>query len=145
MHLVYIAIIAGFIATTGMTILLWLIDKTDLANTNMVRAVGSAVTRSYKTSLIPGFIIQFSLGVLFAIAYIYIIQQFQISDTLSLAFTGGLIGLGHGFAFSFIMVILAEHHPVEKFQNASFQVAIAHFFAHIVYGFLIGLIFAVMT
>lgn len=145
MNLVYIAIIAGFVATTGITILLWLIDKTNLANANMVRAVGSAVTRSYKSSMIPGFVIQFSLGVIFAIAYIYILQQFQMSGTFSLAFAGGLIGLGHGFAFSFIMVILAEHHPVEKFQNASFQVAIAHFFAHILYGFLIGLMFTVLT
>jgi len=37
-------------------------------------------------------------------------------------------------------LILAEHHPVEKFQNAGFQVAIAHFFSHIVYGLLIGLV-----
>jgi hypothetical protein len=38
------------------------------------------------------------------------------------------------------MVILAEHHPVERFQNAGFQVAIVHFIAHIIYGSLIGLI-----
>ena len=132
---------AGIIATAGMTALLWLFDKTGKINANMVRAIGSAVTRSAETSLWPGLIIQFVSGILFAFIYMTALNMLQMQEILSLVIAGGVIGFAHGFAFSFVMVILAEHHPVEKFQNAGFQVAIVHFLAHIVYGLLVGLVF----
>ncbi|MCK4892337.1 MAG: hypothetical protein KAJ16_02810 [Calditrichia bacterium] len=132
---------AGIIATAGMTALLWLFDKTGKINANMVRAIGSAVTRSAETSLWPGLIIQFVSGILFAFIYMTALNMLQLQGILSLVIAGGVIGFAHGFAFSFVMVILAEHHPVEKFQNAGFQVAIVHFLAHIVYGLLVGLVF----
>jgi len=132
---------AGIIATAGMTIFLWIFDKTGKTNANMVRAVGSAVTRSIETSLWPGLIIQFVSGIVFAFIYITALKMLQLQAVSSLVIAGGVIGFGHGFAFSFVMVILAEHHPVEKFQNAGFQVAIVHFLAHIVYGILVGLVF----
>ncbi len=132
---------AGIIATAGMTALLWLFDKTGKINANMVRAIGSAVTRSAETSLWPGLIIQFVSGILFAFIYMTALNMLQLQEILSLVMAGGVIGFAHGFAFSFVMVILAEHHPVEKFQNAGFQVAIVHFLAHIVYGLLVGLVF----
>lgn len=132
---------AGIIATAGMTALLWLFDKTGKINANMVRAIGSAVTRSAETSLWPGLVIQFVSGILFAFIYMTALNMVQLQGILSLVIAGGVIGFAHGFAFSFVMVILAEHHPVEKFQNAGFQVAIVHFLAHIVYGLLVGLVF----
>jgi len=135
------AIEAGIIATAGMTLLLWLIDKTGKVNANMVRALGSAITRSLETSLWPGIIIQLVSGVVFAYLYILALNVLQLREVASLIIAGGVIGFAHGFAFSFIMVILAEHHPVERFQSASFQVAIVHFFAHIIYGVIVGLVF----
>ncbi|MEJ2535822.1 MAG: hypothetical protein P8048_01980, partial [Calditrichia bacterium] len=101
---------------------------------------GSAVTRSYETSLFPGTLIHFSSGIIFGLIYLYIFQMLQLNYLSSFLIAGGIVGLAHGFAFSFIMVILAEHHPVDRFQNAGFQVAIAHFIAHIVYGVLVGLV-----
>lgn len=139
------AVIAGLIGTTGMTLFLWFIDKTRRINANMVRALGSAVTRSVDTSLLPGLFIHYISGVVFAGLYFYFLQMLQFSEILSLTIAGGVIGFAHGFAFSFIMVILAEHHPVERFQNAGFQVAIVHFLAHIVYGLLIGLTFGLIN
>jgi hypothetical protein len=144
MDFLLLSIFAGFLATLGMTSLLWLTDRTGWANANMVRAIGSAITRSYEKSLLPGIFIQFTSGFIFAMIYIYVLQMLQIGGIFPLVLAGGVIGLAHGFAFSFIMVILAEHHPVEKFQNASFQVAIVHFFAHIVYGVFVGLVLGVI-
>lgn len=132
---------SGVIATVGMTLLLWIFDKTGKVNANMVRAVGSAATRSIETSLWPGLIIQFVSGIIFAFFYITALKMLQLQGISSLVIAGGVLGFGHGFAFSFIMVILAEHHPVEKFQNAGFQVAIVHFLAHIVYGMIVGLVY----
>ena len=140
MNFIILAIISGVVGTAGMTTFLWLIDRSGKVNANMIRAVGSAVTRSYETSLFPGSLIHFSSGIIFGLIYLYIFQMLQLNYLSSFLIAGGIIGLAHGFAFSFIMVILAEHHPVDRFQNAGFQVAIAHFVAHIVYGALVGLV-----
>ncbi len=140
MPFIFTALIAGLVATAGMTTLLWMIDRFKWANANMVRALGSALTRSVEASLFPGLIIQFTSGIIFALIYLYALQVLQLSTVLSLVIGGGIIGFAHGFAFSFIMLILSEHHPVEQFQKAGFQVAISHFLAHVVYGMLIGLV-----
>ncbi len=140
MHFVPTTIIAGLIGTSGMTLLLWSVDRFKRINANMVRALGSALTRSIETSLLPGLVFQYISGIIFAFIYLYFLQMLKLSGVLSFLVAGGIIGFAHGFAFSFIMVILAEHHPVEKFQNAGFQVAIIHLIAHIVYGLLIGLV-----
>ena len=132
-------ILAGIVATAGMTTFLWFIDKTGKINANMVRALCSALTRSVETSLIPGLLVQFLSGIIFAFIYTYVLNLLQLDNVFYYMLAGSIIGFGHGFAFSFIMVILAEHHPVERFQNAGFQVAIIHFLAHVIYGFLIGL------
>ncbi|OGB67661.1 MAG: hypothetical protein A2Y94_09275 [Caldithrix sp. RBG_13_44_9] len=133
-------LVSGIVATTAMTTFLCLIDKSGRVNANMARALGSALTRSIETSLLPGLIIQYLAGLFFALVYIYALSRLQIVSLFSYLVGGGIIGFAHGFVFSFIMVILAEHHPVEEFQNASFQVAIVHFLSHIIYGLFIGLV-----
>jgi hypothetical protein len=50
-----------------------------------------------------------------------------------------MIGLFHGVAFAFVLVIsVAEHHPLEQFRDAGFEVAIAHLAGHIIYGLIVG-------
>jgi len=39
-----------------------------------------------------------------------------------------------------LVVIVAEHHPIEQFHGAGFEVAIAHFVGHVIYGILVGLV-----
>ncbi|MBN2365488.1 MAG: hypothetical protein EH225_05800 [Calditrichaeota bacterium] len=145
MQFTIIAAVAGIIGTTGMTLFLYIIDKSGRINANMVKALGSAVTRTVETSLLPGLLIHYISGIIFAFLYFNFLQMLQMNDVLSLVLAGGIIGFAHGFAFSFVMVILAEHHPVEQFQNAGFQVAIVHFLAHIFYGLLVGLMFSLYS
>ena len=52
------------------------------------------------------------------------------------------MGLFHGVVVGFVGVItVAEHHPITKFKQAGFTVAVAHLFGHVVYGLSIGIIF----
>jgi hypothetical protein len=37
-----------------------------------------------------------------------------------------------------LVVIIAEHHPLERFQQAGLPVAITHIAAHLVYGLVFG-------
>ena len=50
---VILTIIAGLIGTGGMTLVMWLIQKSGMANADMVRAIGSIFSRNLDESLAP--------------------------------------------------------------------------------------------
>ncbi len=145
LRLLVIPIIAGFIATAGITGVLWLIDKTGWTKADMVRALGSLFTKSYENSLKVGLVIHFMAGIIISAVYLHILSILSLTSLVSAVFVGGIIGFVHGFAFSFVMVIIAEQHPVPEFQQADFHVAVAHILGHIVYGMIIGAIFALLA
>ena len=144
MRYVIIPIIAGIIGTSGITIFLWAIDRTGWANADMVRAVGSLFTKTYENALQVGLVVQFTAGIIISSVYLHFLSILNPPGYLSLVFLGGVMGFVHGFVFSFVMVIMAEHHPVEEFQHTDFQIALAHVVGHVVYGGLIGITFAVL-
>ena len=43
-----------------------------------------------------------------------------------------------------LVTAVAENHPLPEFQQAGFSVAVAHWAAHIVYGFVVGLTIGVI-
>ncbi len=142
---IYLPIIAGFIATIGITSVLWLIDKAGWTKADMVRAVGSMFTKSYENALKVGLIIHFVAGIVISAVYLHILSILQLTDIVSTTFVGGVIGFVHGFAFSFVMVIVAEQHPIKEFQGADFHVAVAHVLGHITYGLIIGALFGLFA
>lgn len=144
MRYVIIPIIAGFIGTSGITIFLWTIDRTGWANADMVRAVGSLFTKTYDNALRVGLAVHFTAGIIISSVYLHFLSILNPPGYFSLVFLGGVMGFVHGFVFSFVMVIISEHHPVEKFRQTDFEVALAHVLGHVVYGGLIGVTFAVL-
>jgi hypothetical protein len=139
---IYIPVIAGIIGTSGITAFLWAIDKSGWANADMVRAVGSLFTKAYENALRVGLMVHFTAGIIISAIYLHFLSILNLPGFLSLIFIGGVIGFVHGFVFSFVMVIMSEHHPVEKFRQTDFQVALAHILGHVIYGGLIGVTFA---
>lgn len=144
-RLFIIPIVAGCIATIGITSVLWLIDKTGWANADMVRAVGSLFTKELENSLRVGLAIHFVAGIIISAVYLHLLSMLNVVALVPAVMVGATIGFVHGFVFSFIMVILAEQHPVKQFQVADFHVAVAHVLGHIVYGMIIGAIFAYLA
>lgn len=134
-----IILATGFIATGLMCLLLEYITKSRLANADMVRAIGSLYTGSYQNALVPGLIIQFGSGIFFAFAY-FLVMNFFFTPTLLSGILGGLIiGLFHGIAVGFALVItVAEHHPVAKFRKAGLTVASSHIVGHVIFGLAVG-------
>lgn len=134
-------IVAGIVGTAGMSLAMWAITKSGVANAGMIRAIGSLFTKSYGNSFNPGIIIHFISGILFAFLYVILISIFAPTSIAAAIGTGAMIGLFHGVAFAFLLVIMvAEHHPLEQFRAAGFEVAIAHLVGHIIYGILVGLV-----
>ena len=141
---VIITIFAGLIGTGGMTLVMWLIHKSGMANADMVRAIGSLFSRNLDESLAPGLIIHFIIGSLIAFIYVILISLFHPTSVAATIGTGAMIGIFHGVAFSFLLVIaVAEHHPLEEFRIAGLEVALSHLVGHVVYGLLVGAVIGI--
>ena len=141
MNALLLTIVAGIVGTTGMSLAMWIITRSGIANASMIRAIGSLFTKSYKNSFEPGLVIHLISGILFAFLYVILISIFAPTSIAAAIGAGTMIGVFHGVAFGFLLVItVAEHHPLEQFRKAGFEVAIAHFVGHVIYGLLVGLV-----
>lgn len=131
--------LVGVVATACMTLSLYSIHWSGFANGDMVRALGSWVTRRYEDSLPIGLLIHFSAGAGFALIYVLAWQWTGFPATTLGVPIGALFGLFHGSVVSLMLVMMvAEHHPLERFREAGFRVALTHVVAHVVYGVVIG-------
>ena len=144
MRLILMPIICGFIATTGMTAFLYAVNQTGWTNSDMVRAIGSMLTKSHKNSLGVGLIVHFLNGIIIAAVYLHILSLLALSNFALETFLGGCIGFAQGFVVSWAIVRFAYRHPVEVFQKADYKVAVVHHAAHVIYGLLIGAVFGLL-
>ena len=141
MNAIILTALAGVIGTVGMSLALWGITQTGIANAAMIRAIGSMFTHSYEDSFSPGLIIHFIAGVIIAFIYVALISLLSPQSLAGTIAYGVMIGLAHGVAFGFLLVVsVAEHHPLEQFRSAGLEVAIAHLVGHVIYGVLVGAI-----
>jgi len=138
-------IFVGILGTGGMSFVMWLITRSGIANADMIRAIGSIFTRSYENAFTLGLIIHFAAGIVIAFFYVVLISFFSPNSVASSIGAGAMIGLFHGVAFSFLLVVsVAEHHPLEKFREAGSEVAIAHLVGHIIYGLVVGTLVGIL-
>ena len=139
MNHVIATIIAGVVGTTAMSLLLWALTGSGLARAPMITAIGSMMTGTTNNAFVPGLIIHYIVGILIAFVYALLISMFSPMTLAAYIAEGGMIGVFHGVAFGFILVIsVAEHHPLEEFREAGLQVAVAHFAGHVIYGLFVG-------
>jgi len=140
-----IVIMAGIGGTLMMNGVMWFIHRSGWANADMVRALGSLVTRRYENSLAPGLAIHFTAGCLFAIPYLLVartVGQASFAEVIGIC---GAIGLFHGASMSFVlMALVSQTHPVERFRTAGVEVAAAHVAGHLAYGIGVGIVAAAL-
>jgi hypothetical protein len=132
-------VLAGVIGTALMSIVLVIIHKSEWANADMFRAVGSLLTRRYENSLKPGLLLHFAAGAFFAFPYVILMRGTGVTPLGAMVGLGFLIGLFHGVVMSYAMLaVVAETHPVERFREPGVEVAVAHTVAHLAYGVGVG-------
>lgn len=133
-------ILVGLMATAIMSVFLSLVHKRGWANGDMIRAVGSAITRSDEGALIYGLIVHFSLGAFFAFFYSFCLNFSPAGSFFSVIAVCTAVGFFHGLLMILLtIIIVAEHHPLERFRRLGPDAAIAHLIAHILYGICVGL------
>jgi hypothetical protein len=140
-------LLAGVAGTLAMTIFMYVCHWTKFANGDMVRAIGSVVTKKYEGSFGPGIAIHILNGIVFAFVYYYawkelgILNAVDVTDAKVMPQIGMMTGFIHGFIVSFSLVIaVAEHHPLEQFRRTGFAVALVHILGHVVYGLIVALV-----
>lgn len=144
-ELLWTAAVAGVIATTGMTILLWIITKLEVVHVDMVRAIGSMFTKSLDSAAGIGLVAHYLTGIILAFFYVLILSIINVSNVFQATVIGSTIGFIHGFVVSFLLVVaVGEHHPLKQFRQPGLTVAVAHYAGHLVYGFLVGLVAGIM-
>ena len=81
----------------------------------------------------------FTAGIIFAFLYVVFLSLFSLGSVGAYIGMGAMTGVFHGLVVSFLIVVLvAEHHPIEQFQKAGAEVAVAHLVGHIIYGLIVG-------
>ena len=134
-------ITAGLVGTSFMSVLMTFIHRSGWANAVMIRALGSLFTRRSENALLPGLLVHFVSGILFAFAYAFIISGLELPSVASSMGVGCLLGLVHGIAMSFILLaVMSEKHPLPQYREAGIDVGVAHIAGHVFYGAGVGII-----
>ncbi|MBI2601466.1 MAG: hypothetical protein HYW48_00270 [Deltaproteobacteria bacterium] len=139
-------LLIGLVATGAMTTFLWAVNSFNLYNVDMVKALGSFYTRKETNATVPGLIFHFSAGIFFAFVYTFLFSVLPLPEQVSVyifAIFGSLLGFVHGVVVSlFLVLMVSENHPLEKFRKVSLATAIFHFVAHVIYGLVVGSLYA---
>jgi len=139
-----LVIVAGAAGTLLMSAVMYFIHERGWANADMIRAIGSLVTRRYDNSVIPGLLLHLAAGIFFAVPYLLIIRGAGIDRVFPILSIGLTIGTFHGAAMIFILMAIAEKHPVPQFRRANVNVAWSHVAGHMAYGIGVGLVAALV-
>jgi hypothetical protein len=137
-------VFAGLAGTTAMILLMGLIHGLKWAEADMVRAIGSLYTEEEEGALPVGLVVHMTGGVFFAFLYALLISVAPIPPTSpgAVFLVCLLAGVFHGFVVSiFLAVVVAEYHPLKRFQKAGVDVVLSHLAGHVAYGATVGLVF----
>jgi uncharacterized membrane protein YagU involved in acid resistance len=131
--------IIGVLATASMVSLMWLITGLTRTHVDMICATGSLYTKNTTNALLPGLFMHFTAGILMTFIYTIFFGLIDYHTAYSYALFGLVVGFFHGVVVTVTLTkLLAENHPVEKYQSTSFTGSLAHIFAHVLYGLVIG-------
>ena len=136
--------IAGLVGVLIMTIFLRRAKLFHLPETQMIRAIGSMITKNVDTALLPGTVIHVIGGIVFAYCYAILLSTAPQTDNKAVVVVVCVvIGFVHGLIVTLFLVIsVSQYHPVERFRRLNPGDMAAHVIGHLSYGLTVGLILA---
>lgn len=135
-------LIAGLAGVMVMTFFLRRARYFHLPETEMIRAIGSSITRRADNALLPGTIIHTAGGVFFAYVYSFLLSTAPASGDSLMVYVVActLMGLVHGLVVTlFLVITVSQYHPLEQFKKLEPGDMAAHVISHIAYGLTVGL------
>lgn len=144
----FVPALAGFAGVIVMTVFLRRSRFFSLPETQMIRAIGSMLTKDPKTALVPGFIVHMGFGIVFAYIYQLFLSTAPGMEPGAIRFwvlviVCTMMGAVHGLIVTLFLVIsVAQYHPVEEFRKLEAGDMAAHVIGHVVYGLTVGVMLA---
>jgi len=140
LQIILIGLPAGLVGALLMNLFLrWVNDSFD-EPVNMVRVLGSYVTKSQESGLTVGTVLHLLFGGIFGILYAWFLTLIGAAVFPASLFAGLGMGFAHGLISSYMMMfIMSENHPVGKYRQATFSIGLLYLMAHGIYGAVMGL------
>lgn len=136
--------LAGVIGALGMTLILSLFGRVGWTRANLVVALGHLFVRPQKQAILVGGLVHCIAGIVFAMLYTMIFLMLGLETSAAIIFVGLGIGWAHGIVMSLIFVVSTVlSNPDGEFKKVQFAGGPAYFVAHMIYGFLVGVVIAV--
>jgi hypothetical protein len=137
--------LAGLLSTLALSLFLTLIRQLRFSNVSLVQIIGSFFTQAPKgLSLGFGWFLHLVFGTFFAYIYTLVLKTIPGIGkyTFSYLLAGSALGFIHGVVFALLLLILVvEHHPIQKYREVGFGGAVYYFLAHIIYGLTFGFLY----
>jgi hypothetical protein len=129
-------LLGGLLGTAIMTFSLLLPKWLGIGQVDVIRAVGTLITRKVHHAFVPGLILHFLSGIIFAYVYYCILWLSHIPFN---ALTGLLMGALHGVVVMLLVSItIMEHHPIAYYHTRGPMTGFAQLLAHMLYGAIVG-------
>lgn len=138
------ALIAGVLGLVAMEVVFWLIGRLGWAKADMILALGSFITKSRENGFRVGLIIHVASAGFFALLYTLGFMAIGITALPNSLMLGLGVGVLHGLMVSLALVwVVADHHPLEEFNEADLAIGLSHVVAHAAFGAVVGLVVGV--
>lgn len=137
--------LAGVIGALGMTVILSLFGRVGWTRANLVVALGHLFgIRRNRQAILVGGLLHCLAGIVFALFYTTIFLLFGLEAGVAILFAGLGLGWFHGIVVSLIFVVSTViYNPEGELRKVQFAGGPAYLVAHMVFGFLVGLVIAV--
>ncbi|HKK18128.1 MAG TPA: hypothetical protein VJ952_05550 [Opitutales bacterium] len=141
MPILFLGAVCGLIAAIVMNLFMRAVGRSFGRSADMVRALGSFFTGKLENADSVGSAIHAGSGICFGMIYLTIMDALGALVFPQAIFLGLGIGFAHGLVTSYALMIFAsERHPLEDYRKATMQEGALHFFGHLIFGVVTGLL-----
>jgi hypothetical protein len=135
------ALVAGVLGLVAMEVVFWLIGRMGWAKADMILALGSLITKSRDNGFRVGLFIHATSAIVFALLYTLGLMAVGFTELPNSLMLGLGVGVLHGIMVSLMLVwVVADHHPLEEFNDADLAIGLSHLVAHAAFGAVVGVV-----
>lgn len=136
----FASLMAGIFGGLAMEGAMWLISRAG-ARGDMILALGSLLSKSRDNAYRVGLVIHATAAIGFALVYTLLMVTLGYTHLPMSIMLGLGVGILQGIIVGLMLVwVVADHHPLEEFQEADLLVGLSHVAGHAAYGAVVGLV-----
>jgi uncharacterized membrane protein YeaQ/YmgE (transglycosylase-associated protein family) len=140
-----LTLVAGIAATAVMPVGLFALPPFGLFSPpDQARAFGSFMTRREDNALVPGMVFGIAVGIFGAFVYGALLSLFAQKTLGAYVLLGFIFGAFFGENLSMAAaLVFADNHPISRFQEGAWRVALGTVLVHLVHGVVVGVMLGV--